>query len=87
MNEMPERFLQTVPGWYIPASGDFEAHGPGEFLRGALLLQPEKQHEGAGGSLGCSGCRGATATLRLLQVRNVSVFSTDIATRLYSTLI
>lgn len=74
-DETPEGFLQTVPGRDVSAAPDnFDSDGSGELLCGALLLQPETQHEGAGGGSSCSGCWGATETLRLLQVRNSSYF-------------
>lgn len=72
-DDTPEGFLQTAPGQDVRAApGDLDPHGSGELLCGAELLQPETQHEGAGGGSGRGGCRRAAATLRLPQVRKRS---------------
>lgn len=69
-DETPESLLQkTADQDARAAPGHFDPHGPGELLRGAVLLQPEAQHEGAGGGPGGGGGRRATARLRLPQVR------------------
>lgn len=64
-----EGFLQKVPGVYSPAAqADPDPNGPGELLRRAVLLQPEAQHEGAGGGSGRRGRRRPAAPPRLPQV-------------------
>lgn len=75
--ETTEQPQQTLPGEVASAApGDFDPHGSGELLLGPVLLQPEEQHEGTGGSVGCGGCRVAAATLRLLQVGETLLFHT-----------
>lgn len=70
----PESLQEAVPGGVTSAApGDFNPYVSGALQLGPVLLQPKKQHEGTGGSVSCSSCRVAPATLWLLPVRGTSV--------------
>lgn len=72
-DKTPESLQETVPGGVTSAApGDFNPYGSGKLRLGPVLLQPKNQHEGTGGSVSCSSCRVAPATLWLLPVRSTS---------------